>query len=229
MDYLELVSHLLLKPSSTDCFRPTRLLSPCTHQFLLGVWENTGLRTNCHPLKPVKIHPVSPLKLEVCQKPTFLITSTTLQNHHFYSCVLSKIRLSPSFPLFLAIQHPHGSLNKVTLHCFPTSLALEKVRCLSCSALSLPDTSLMNNIGRRRVLNLGSRHSLWLMPLIHSTWLMNAFPNINTCHHLWEFKNPHRGSNHTLAYQCLKFLSSNDKCSFLHFNHPLLENFMQNH
>ena len=94
-------------------------VSPCTRQFFLGVQENTGFRTNCHPLKPVKIHPVSPLKLKMCQKPTFLITSSTLQNHHFDSFALSKIRLSPPLPLFLAIQHPHGSFNKVILYYFP--------------------------------------------------------------------------------------------------------------
>lgn len=106
-------------------------VSPCTRQFFLGVQENTGFRTNCHPLKPVKIHPVSPLILKVCQKPTFLITSSTLKNHHFDSFALSKIRLSSPLPLFLAIQHPHGSFNKVTLYYFPKSLALDKVRCLS--------------------------------------------------------------------------------------------------
>lgn len=208
MDYLELVSHLLLKPSSTDCFRPTRLLSPCTQPVLTGCVGEHWSQDKLSPTETCENSPSVPSEIGGVSKANFSNNINHFAESSLWLLCSFQIRLSPPFPLFLAIQHPHGSLNKVTLHCFPKSLALDKVRCLSCSALSLPDTSLMNNIGRRRVLNLGSRHSLWLMPLIHSTWLMNAFPNINTCHHLWEFKNPHRGSNHTLAYQCLKFLSS---------------------
>lgn len=199
MVYLELVLYLLLKTTRTNLFNLTRLQNLSIHQTVLSGclgehWfqDKLSCTETCENS--------SPLKLNVCQKPTFLITSSTLQNHHFDSFALSKIRLSPPLPLFLAIQHPHGSFNKVTLYYFPKSLPLDKVRCLSRSALSLPDISLMYNIGRRKVLDLGSRHSLWLMPLIHSTWLMIALPSINTCHHLWEFKNPHRGSKHSSVY-----------------------------
>ena len=77
---------------------------------------------------------------------------------------------------------------------------MDKGGYLFSSALSFPDISLMYSIGRRKVLDSCSRHSLWLMPLIHSMWLMITLTSINSCYHLWEFKNPHRVSNHSSVY-----------------------------
>lgn len=71
MDYLELVFHLLLKPQQYQLLQTHQTtVSPCTRQFFLGVQENTGFRTNCHLLKPVKIHPV-PSDIEGVSKANF--------------------------------------------------------------------------------------------------------------------------------------------------------------
>lgn len=117
MNNLKLIFHLFLWDHQDPSFHSHRVYDLSSPRHLrLGTLGHTEFWPQHHPsLWVVTMHPLSPLKLKVCQKQNPL-TTITLQNLFFDFFGLSETRLPPWLPSPLAITNPCGSLSTILFY-----------------------------------------------------------------------------------------------------------------